>query len=121
MPHIADQHGLQTGLAVFAGGRFGHRVSRPGGIGILQSLALPNGVVGEHDESIQGKKRGGACVAGVAGWSVSRRHQNCRARVLCCVAIGEIQQRRDAKAGLTLEDHLPDAKSVRLGLAQSVA
>ena len=66
---VADQHGLQAGLAVLAGGAHGKRSAGLGGIGILQTLALADGIVGEHDEAVAREDRGDGRIACFAAGS----------------------------------------------------
>jgi len=117
---VADEHGLQAGFAVFAGRTQSKRDAGLGGIGILQPLTLADGIVGEHDEAIASKNRSDGRIARLAAGSVARTHEDCGAFAAGDLAIGNIEQRCDKKTGLALEDHLANAKAIRLHLADKL-
>lgn len=87
-------------------------------IGILQALSLTDGVVGKHDESIAREQRSHGGVVRLAGGVMAGRHENCGVPSTRRWKIGYIEQRGDRKIRLAFEEHLSDAKTVALCLAQ---
>ena len=68
---IAYERGLEAGFAVLAGGGFEEGLRGVGGVGVLEALALADGVVGEDGEAIAGEGAGEVVVGGLAGEAVA--------------------------------------------------
>jgi hypothetical protein len=114
---VADEHGLQAGFAVFAGGARRESRTGLGWIGVLQPLALADGIVGKHDESIAGEGCGDGRIGQLPAWGMARTHEDRGALAARRRAIGNVEQRRDEEVGLAFEDDFTDAKAFGLHLA----
>ena len=57
---------------MLAGRGFEEGLGGIGGVGILEALALPDGVVGEDGEAVAGKRAGKGVVSDLAGEAVAR-------------------------------------------------
>ena len=58
---------------MFAGGGFEEGFGGVGGVGVLEALALADGVVGEDGEAVAGEGAGEGVVGGFAGEAVAGR------------------------------------------------
>ena len=85
--------------------------------GILQPLALANGIVGEHDEAIAGKDHGDRRIARFSARRMARTHEDRRTPAVCGRAVGNIEQSGNEEVGLALEDYFANAESVCLSVA----
>ena len=87
-------------------------------VGILQALALANGVVREHRESVA--REGGRHdeVAGLAAGRVAGRHDD--SGEFRGTVIRQIEQRGDEELRLRFVQHLLDAEAVELRAAENL-
>ena len=116
---VADQHRLQAGFAVLACRALGKRRAGLCGIGILQPLALANGIVGKHNKTVAGKDRGYGRIACFAAGSMAWTHDDRSALAVRSRAVGNMQQRGNEEFGLALKDYFADAKSIGLRFADT--
>ncbi len=73
---FADEDGLEAGFTVLAGGARGEGLAGVRGVGVLEALALTDGVVGEDGEAVAGEGGGEGVVAGFAGGGVAGSHED---------------------------------------------
>ena len=117
---VADESGLETGFAVFAGGGFEKGFGGVGRVRILEALALPDGVVREHGEAVAGKGTGEGVVGGFAGEAVAGGDDDGREFLLWGVGFGiwKIEESGDGEVRLGFVEDFFDAEAVGLRSAE---
>lgn len=114
---VTDEGGLKAGFAVFASGGFEESFGSVGGVGVLEALALADGVVGEDSEAVAGEGAGEGVVGGFAGEAVAGRDDDAGEFLLggAGFGFGKIEKRSDGEVGLGFEENFFDAEAVGSG------
>ncbi len=99
---------------MLTGGACRKRGAGVGRIGILQSLALADWIVGQDDEPVSGKQGGISVVPCLASGTVAGSHENGGVLAAGGRAIGDIEQSGNRKTGLAVEENFLDSKAVSL-------
>ncbi len=116
---FADENGLEAGFAVLAGGAGGEGFAAVGWVGILEPLALADGVVREDGDAGAGEGGGGGEVAGLAGGSVAGSYED-GGKFSGGQRVRQIHQGGDVEVGLGVEENLLDADAGQLGFAEDL-
>ena len=90
------------------------------GVGILEALALADGVVGEDGEAVAGEGGGEGVVAGFAGGAVAGSDDD-GGEFGAFFSVGDIEERGDGEVGLAVEEDFFDAEAVGLRGAEDWA
>ncbi len=87
-----------------------------GGVGVLEALALTDGVVGEDGEAVAGEGAGEGVVGDFAGEAVAGRDDDGGEFFLGCAGfrVGEIEECGDGEVGLGVVEDFFDAEAVGL-------
>ena len=116
---FADEDGLESGFTVLAGGARGEGLAGVRGVGVLEALALTDGVVGEDGEAVAGEGGGEGIVACLAGGRVAGCHED-GGEFGAFFSVGDIEERGHVEAGLAVEEDLLDAEAVGLRGAEDL-